>query len=213
MASAYYFACNPHEYRELTTPRPFLEEASVEARNMLSTFVEFVGTDEARKLLSEKDWACWVEFGLPTSVTPATHEKPPHPSESDLTLLDMQLARKGAPSVAKLWSTLYGYRGLLKTIFKPTNLRLILRLMETLSNDTETGPTVPESISIKDKVSPRSCGCRPLRSRKWCCFVRNRARWSVRPRAALLWVSPEQSPNVTMLHSGSLSLSQPNQPP
>ena len=53
---------------------------------------------------------------------------------------------------AKLWSTLYGYRSLLKTIFKPTNLRPILRLIETLSDDdTEPGSTVPESISSTDK--------------------------------------------------------------
>ena len=104
---------------------------------MFTTFVDFVGTEESWKMLTEaeKDWACWVKFGLPTSVTPTSHKKLTHLSESDLSLLDIQLARKGTPSVAKLWSTLYGYKGLMKTIFKPINLWPILQFMETLSDD------------------------------------------------------------------------------
>ena len=64
------FCLSPSPVQRANDPRPFLEEASVEARNLLTTFVEFIGTEVAWKLLmmTKKDWACWVKFGLPTSV-------------------------------------------------------------------------------------------------------------------------------------------------
>ena len=151
----YYFVCHPYKYREVTSPWPFMEEANVEACNLFATFIEFVGTREARKLLTEaeKGWVCWMKFGLPSSVTPIIHKKPQRASDKDLSVLNIQLAWKGTPSVAKLWSTLYGWRGLMKTIFKPSNLRPILHLMNTLpdGDDTEPGPMVPESTSISDR--------------------------------------------------------------
>ena len=150
----YYFACHPHRYREEMTPWPFMEEANVEACNLLTIFVEFVGKGDARKLLTEaqKGWVWWMKFGLPTLVTPIIHKNLPHTSDSDLSVPDIQLAWKGPSSVAKLWSTFYGCRGLMKTIFKPSILRPILHLMDTLpDDDTEPGPMVPESTSITDR--------------------------------------------------------------
>ena len=185
-SSMYYFACRPIKYRELTSPRPFLEEASVEARHRLVNFVEFVGSEEARKIMveAEKDWARWATFRTPSSAKPtlpekpslaatlpekpsvaaimpekpsATQtmlEKPQHTERSDskdLSVLDVQLGLIGTPSMAKLWSTLYGFSGLVRATFKPTNLRLILRVMEALRDIAEPGHSSEESISIADE--------------------------------------------------------------
>ena len=175
-SSMYYFACRPIKYRELTSPRPFLEEASVEARHRLVNFVEFVGTEEARKIMveAEKDWARWATFRTPSSAKPTLPEKPsvaaimpakpsatqtmpekPQYTErrdtKDLSVLDVQLGLIGTTSVAKLWSTLYGFSGLVRATFKPTNLRPILRVMEALRDIAEPGHSSEEGISIADE--------------------------------------------------------------
>ena len=185
-SSMYYFACRPIKYRESTSPRPFLEEASVEAWHRLVNFVEFVGSEEARKNMveAEKDWAHWATFRTPSSAKPtlpekpsvaatlsekpsvatimpekpsATQtmpEKPQHTERSDskdLSVLDVQLGVIGTPSVAKLWSTLYGFSGLMRATFKPTNLRPILRVMEALRDIAEPGHSSEESISFTDE--------------------------------------------------------------